>query len=131
MSTDINKASIWEDTGCVIMARVVNYDDTDIVQADLSSIAYSVFNTSLDPTDAGYTVVDGQSMTISSVIFDTLQTDNGWSVDTTGYNFKFTFDDDVFTNGNTTYRVEVTMSQASTPDLKVVYDIYTKPVAAS
>lgn len=131
MSTTINKATIWEDTGAVLMARIHNYDDTYIMQADLSSITYSIFNTNLDPTDAGYTVVDESGLTISSVIFDTLQTDNGWSPDTTGYNFKMTIGDDVFTTGNTNYLVEITFNQSSTPRIKVPFDIYAKPIAAS
>jgi len=84
------KARVFKDGTGTFMARVVGATDSAITQADLSSIACSIYTLDPDDTDA-QTVVTGHddtAVTVSSVVFDTLQTDDSrWTVDTTGYNF--------------------------------------------
>jgi len=84
------KALVFKNGTLTCMARVVGADATAIVQAELSSIAYSVY--ALDPDDEdAQTVVtghDGTALTVASVVYDTLQTDDDrLAVDSTGYNF--------------------------------------------
>lgn len=51
-------------------------------------------------------LVDG-SQDVSSNFFATLQTGNGWSRDSTGYNFEYVVDGDAFkTEGGKQYRIE-------------------------
>lgn len=63
------------------LARV-HIDGETATQSDISSIAYVVLNTD------GTTYAAGGSLTVSAVMFDTLQTDGRWSEDSTGYNFR-------------------------------------------
>lgn len=85
---------IFKNSTGQLMARVVGDADAAITQADIASIIYSV--STLDPDDADAQEVvtghDGVSLTVTDVVFDSLQTDSRWTVDTTGYNFRFEID---------------------------------------
>ena len=73
----------WEGTTPTLMTRVVADDDgLVIVQADVASIA-KIVNLASD----GSVVVASAALTVSAVVYDTLQTDARWKLDTTGYNF--------------------------------------------
>lgn len=84
----------YEDTGPVLMARVVHITTGSVItQAVISSIAYAVYDvTGYDEVnDTGtVTLIIAGTQTISSVVFDTLQTPAIWTgnVDATGYNFR-------------------------------------------
>jgi len=73
-----------------LMARIVGADAANLVQANIGSIQYSIYL--LDDQDAdARTAVAGHtdvSLTVADVVFDSLQTDALWTVDTTGYNFQ-------------------------------------------
>jgi hypothetical protein len=77
-----------------LLARVVGKDGVNIVQADIASVSYSVYL--LDDQDAdGRAAVEGHgdvSLSVSEVIFNTLQNDPLWTVDETGYNFRHVLD---------------------------------------
>lgn len=77
-----------------LLARVVGKDGVNIVQADIASAKYSVYL--LDDQDAdSRTAVEGHgdvSLSVSEVIFNTLQNDPLWTVDETGYNFRHVLD---------------------------------------
>mgnify|MGYP000105578392 CR=1 FL=1 len=94
--------SVWEDTGHSLMARIIGDDAANIQQSDISSIAYSVF----DLSDTA-TVVTSGSLTVSNVIFDTLQTDARWDADSTGYNFRWDIPASLFPTGGKDYRIEI------------------------
>lgn len=69
-------------SGAALYARVTNSAGTNITQASLTSVAYQVRNLTRQTSGAKTALV------IASVIFDSLQTGEGWSeVDGTGYNF--------------------------------------------
>ena len=100
------------------MARVTGADAANIQQADISSGVYSLYL--LDDQDPdSRTAVTGHaagSLTIASVIFDTLQTDARWTVDSTGYNFKHVIDisaNVAFAIAGRRYLVEYTLTPAS------------------
>ena len=71
------------------MARVVGADGSAVTQSDISTAEYSIYL--LDDQDPdSLTAVDDHnavSLTVSSVVYDTLQTDDRWDEDGTGYNF--------------------------------------------
>jgi hypothetical protein len=101
-----------------MLARVLGMTAQPIVQADLSSIAYSIF--ALDDTDAtARTPVTGHSavvLTVSNVIFNTLQTDAVWTTDTIGYNFLHVIDittHPAFTLAQQRYLVEYKLTPTS------------------
>lgn len=78
----VARAKVYEQTGPTLMARLVGNDASNVTQAKLSSGTYVV-------VDADGTTVSSGSLTIASVIFDTLQTDARWDYDDTGYNFRY------------------------------------------
>lgn len=100
-----------EDHPFVAMARIVGTAATAITQSSLTAIAYRVDRYS-SKDDAfnrigGTEVVDDTSLTVSSVIFNTLQTDNDWGADSTGYNFKATIPASAFpTSHNASNQVQ-------------------------
>jgi hypothetical protein len=89
--------------------RVLGWDGDDLQQADVSSIAYTIY--SLDEDDARTEVTGhvAQSLTVEDVLWDAVQTD-AWSSD---WNFKFIpsiASHSAFPTVGTTYLVEVTFT---------------------
>jgi hypothetical protein len=78
MSVQIVTAAVWEDATAVMLARVVGADADNVAQADISSIACKVF-------DSSGTEIINPSITVSSVVYDDLQTGDEWTVDSTGF----------------------------------------------
>lgn len=99
---------IQEDTDAFLMARVTGSDGTALQQADISTITYSTFDLN-DPSTA---VADGVSLTVASVVFDTLQTsDARWTADTTGYNLGWTAPASLFPTGNRMVRIQAKITE--------------------
>lgn len=101
--------TVWEDSTPTLLARVEidrGGDADPVQQADLSSATYKVFRKGSDtPTASG-------TLTISAVIYDTLQTGTIWTVDTTGYNFLYTLAATAFPEPGS-YTAEVKFVQTS------------------
>jgi len=117
-----NDVPVIEDSGLRWMARILGNDGDAIVQADISAIVYSVYNKA-DLTTATTT----GTLTVSDVIFDTLQTDSRWGKDSTGYNFAWNVPASIFALGNVTYRIEVKLTPAAGEVMHLVRDV---PVVA-
>lgn len=98
--------SVWKDGGASIMARVTGTDGANIVQADITSITCAVF----DKTGAS---VSTPSVVVATSVFDTLQTDSRWTVDSTGYNFRFDAAASVMVTADERYRWEFLFTPAS------------------
>jgi len=107
----------------VLFARVVDSEGTNITQATISSIAYSAYLLDKDwPRDRNNrTTVTGHSATdvaVASSVFDTLQTTDTerWTVDATGYNFRYQLDvstNACFADAGRNYLIEFTLTPAS------------------
>lgn len=76
----------YERGSTILMARIVGRDRTPIVQATLNALSYEVWNILEVPTRK---IVSETALTISGVIYNTLQTDERWTVDDEGYNFLY------------------------------------------
>jgi len=83
---------VFKNGTATLLDRIVGADGTAFVQADLTAIEYTVYL--LDDQDpdsrteiTGHT---GVAVVIATSVFDTLQTDDMWDVDDTGYNFRYT-----------------------------------------
>lgn len=99
---------IQEDSDVFLMARVTGSDGAALQQSDISSIVYSTF----DLNAPGTAVADGVALTVSSVIYDTLQTsDLRWEADSTGYNFAWNAPASLFPTGNRLVRVQVKITE--------------------
>lgn len=102
-----------------LMRRVTGNDGANITQSDITSGVYSLFL--LDDQDAdSRTAVTGHSavsLTIASVVFDTLQDDDLWNDrDDIGYNFRHQIDisaNAAFTLAGRRYEVEYTLTPSS------------------
>lgn len=84
------RGCVNEDSAFALMQRVSN--GSDLTQADVSTIAWEVFSL------ADNSSVTSGILTVSSVIFDTLQTDDRWTEDGTGYNFRHEVAETVLTS---------------------------------
>jgi len=89
--------TVFKNGSVTLLARVVGPDAVALTQADVTSIALSVYLLDDTDPDSG-TVVTGHSATVlvvAATIFDTLQVDELWKdprtgryVDQVGFNFK-------------------------------------------
>ncbi len=120
----VTKAMVWEDGGAAFMARIVGNDAANITQASITGGTVKVFDSS------GTSVLDS-TITKTTHIFDTLQTDARWTVDSTGYNFLYAMADTVFSTGNEMYTVEFMFDPASGNDFPVVYEVEALPLQGS
>ena len=93
LQTALRTATIFEDSGVTLMARVNIEDATAAQQADITSISVVVTDLSDESVALAST-----SLTVANVVFDTLQTDARWGADTTGYNFRYTVAASVLTD---------------------------------
>ena len=106
---------VFRNGSCTLLARVVGADAQPIVQADIDSAKYTVYL--LDDADADkQTPIDSHedvSLTVAECIYNTLQDDDLWDVDSTGYNFKHVLDvatSAAFTVAGRSYRVVVRLT---------------------
>jgi hypothetical protein len=99
----------WEDGSATLYARLTARDGTGTLQsdgtrllkqADLSALSVKVFDVSGEAAET-YSA----TLTISSVVFDTLQT--SWGEDSTGYNFLAEIPTTAFPSGGKNYQAEV------------------------
>lgn len=89
--------------------------DRVIVQADISSIAYTIYEIKGRDWEA-VTGHEGVAIAVASSVFDTLQNDSRWDEDSTGYNFRFTpsvASHPPFEKPNREYRVHIEFTPAS------------------
>jgi len=121
----ITKGKIFVGQTPALMKRVEASDGTRLLQADVNSIAYTIY----DKGDSLTTPVDSGTGALSktSVVFDTLQTDYGWtdSGDSTGYNFRWNCPGTFFEEAGTTYRIEVVITDTADKLIPLVFEILT------
>lgn len=123
MPAIITRASVFEDSGAVVMARVRGSDGSYVQQADLSKIERTIST----PGNVG----TATNIDITASVFDTLQTsDPRWTVDTTGYNFRDTVSATDLPLANVTYRVEYKFTPTSGQPFWVVYELTTLDLLA-
>lgn len=99
------------------MSRVRGNSGSYITQATLSAITCKVY------TSSG-TLVSSPTVTISSAVYDTLQTsDARWTRDSTGFNFLFTVPASAFPSPGL-YRVEFKFTPATGDPFHMVVRIH-------
>ncbi len=125
MAAEIYASDIYEDGTCTLLARVYGASGTAITQATCSSIAYTITDTT------NSTVVDSGSLTIASVVYDTLQTDAIWTRDSTGYNFKWTPAYTSFPTPSVTYAAEALVVTTSGARINVPFALTVVPIVRS
>jgi len=103
-------AAVFRNATALFMARVENATGTVITQSSTSSIRYSVYELDADDPDSFVVVVghDNVTLDVAEVIFDALQNDEAWTIDTTGYNFRHELDvsqNEAFSQAGRLYQV--------------------------
>ena len=116
--------TIYEDSGAYLMGYVTGGTGAAIVQADVSSIAYKVYDK--DDTSSPST----GTLTVADVVYDTLQTDSRWT-DTTGYNFGWPAPASLFPDGDRVYQVEIQVTPASGEGYPLRFDVTTRSLFGS
>ena len=99
------------------MGRIRGTDGALIVQADITSIAYNVYD--LDGATP-HTATTTGTLTVADVVFDTLQTDERWSADGLGYNFRADVAASVPAHGGHTYLIDWNFTPASGEEFPVL-----------
>ena len=128
-TTDIEHAVVWEDSGATCLSRVVGNDGAAVTQASLTALTYKVFD---ENSATPGTAATSGTLTISEVIYDTLQTGDLWeSTDDTGYNFKWQVPASVLTTGGHLYRVEFWYDPVSGEDFPDVFFLLAKRLRSS
>ncbi len=109
--------TVLEDNPLVIMSRETDGDGTNITQSGISTITYSLFLIS-----SGATRAAAVSLTISGVVFDSLQETSsptrwldgkGNAIDATGYNFRHTLAGSLFPTAGEVLQLEHLFTPAS------------------
>lgn len=115
----------FEKTGTSLMCRFKVPDDAGYgQQADISTIVMSVIDTKLKKK-----VIDDLSLTVSSVVYNTLQTDarwtdeNGAAIDAIGYNFRYDTLRTHIPNGGTTYLFEFYFTPVSGEPFAAAFEV--------
>jgi hypothetical protein len=118
MSSVIETSPVFEDSGCYLMARILGNAAANIVQADITSIGLVVTESSGVPGSESL-------LTVANVVFNTLQTDARWTVDSTGYNFRYEVPAASLPNGKRCYTFEFKFTPVSGPVFHVVFEVPT------
>ncbi len=103
MSCETVTGCVAEDSTFAVMLRL-QVDGVTATQSVLSSITWKAW----DEQNTG-TVHASGTLTVSSVVFDTLQTDGRWTADSTGYNFRHDITQATFTDPGR-YVIEYTVT---------------------
>lgn len=125
MTAPIHKTAMFEDSSGTFMCRMLASDGSAAQQADVTSIAYIVYDRT-----GGASVISG-TLTVANVVFDTLQTASPWTLDSTGYNFKATLPTTAFPTGGRLYRVEFKWTFADSTVGIDAYDVKAESVFIS
>lgn len=126
MSAPVHTFTCYEDSPPSLMARVTGRTGANITQASLTSITLYGYNIA----NVASPVASGVALTVSSVVFDTLQTDARWTEDDTGYNFRYDLPASyIATPGE--YLFEFVFDPTSGENFVLVWNGYVKPLQNS
>lgn len=123
------QGTCWEDGGCTCMARVLDNDGSRALQADVASISRSIFD--LDGATPTVAVSGPTDIPVATGVYDTLQTDDRWSEDATGYNFANVVPASVFSSGGHRYRIEYKFTPVGGQVYWTVYEVLAESVYTS
>lgn len=124
MQPIVTKDRVWEGQNVTFVARMLTAAGAMFVQADITSVTCKVFDLTSNTPDTAATTL---SPAVSSVFFNTAQTDGYWGLDNTGYNFRHTVTGSAFPKGGRRYRVEYEVVTGSHGSVFAVFEVQTDP----
>jgi len=100
-----------------LLARIVGPSGENVLQGDINAVQYTVYLLDDQNPDNRTAVAEhaNETLNVSDVIFNTLQTDALWTVDMIGYNFRHILDvsaHQAFTVAGRRYLVEHQLTPA-------------------
>ena len=112
-------ATVFERSGCTLLARVTGHDGAPIVRSALSAGQYEVWDVSARPASrvAGPTTLD-----LAATVFDRLQLDRRWSADAVGYNLRLPLSPAALP-ADRVYRVEVKLTPVVGEPFRVLFEL--------
>ena len=128
LNNRIGQGIVIEDGAACFLARILGNDATPVIQAAVQSISVKVFD--VDATDPD-TAVYSANLTVSTAIYDTLQTDDRWTEDDTGYNFRHDMPASAFQTGDHNYRVEYKFTPTLGEVFWALFDVHANNVRTS
>jgi len=122
-SNDIVKKSGFAGSDFTCLGRV-SMNGALITQATIASINRLVYER--QPAGSDDEEIDDTDLVVADSVFDTLQTDDIWGEDSTGYNFKDTVTYDIPDTKGKVYEVYYTFTGSSDEVFKCVYQYWTE-----
>jgi len=116
----IFETTAFEDGSVWLSNRVFGEDGADITQASLTAITCKVFD--------GDTVITTPTVTVSSAVHDTLQTnsdDKRWTLNNVGFNFEHVGGAADLPNGGKVYVFEFLFNPVTGEDFRAVWHVTT------
>lgn len=126
-ASDIH-GTVFKGGSATLLARVVGADGAAVKQADIASASYTVYLLDQEDPDAATPVAGHEDVdvAVASLIYDALQKDALWDVDSTGYNFKHVLDvssQEAFPAAGALYRIVFTLTPVSGQDILVRFRV--------
>jgi len=121
------RASVSPNGSLTCLARVVGVDAALITQAGIASIEYTINAVGASARSA-VTGHDGETLTVADVVYDSLQTDDRWTEDATGYNFAHTIDISgglPFPSAGTVYEIDYVLTDTAGNPIPVEFEART------
>jgi hypothetical protein len=116
-ASDIH-GTAFKNGSVTLLARIVGAQGANVMPADINTVKYTVFLLDDQNSDNRTAVAEhaNVSLSVTEVLFATLQTDAMWTVDTIGYNFRHVLDVSVhpaFAIAGRRYLVEYQLTPAA------------------
>ena len=118
---------IWEDSGCLVLGRIVGYDGSLIQQLDITSISCQVRD-----ADNNRALTATLTPIVADVVYNAAQNDDSWPYDD-GYNFRHLLPATAFPTGGHKYRIEYLLDPASADEenFHAVLEVYARDLYRS
>lgn len=132
MSTKIYRASAFEGSVIVCLARVIGLDGEAVTIVDVATIQRTVWDQGTSKTDTPSTADWDESVFVAATIYDSLQTgDDSWDVDSTGYNFRDVVPGSSFPDGGHRYVIKYVITLATGERIAVAFQNDTEELLGS
>lgn len=126
MQPFVTEVAFEKTGGIALMGRGKSLSGSYFQQADFSTINLKIYDMA-DPAGGPINGASGENLTISSIIFNTLQTaDARWTIDETGYNFRYLTKAANLPAGGKRYRFEFEFTPTS-GSTDVFYGVFEVP----
>ncbi len=86
------QGTVFQQATATLMARVENSTGANLDQAAVAEIAYTISVVGHDETSSTIAGHENIALDKTAILYDALQNDSTWTVDSVGYNFRHEID---------------------------------------